>query len=54
MFIDKTKEIASQKTWRNSRINLAISKSPEDSAAIGAAVLIIQKLFAGEIKEIIS
>ncbi len=54
LFIEKTRVIAKEKTWRNSRINLVISKCPDDSAAIGATLLIIQKIFMGEIKDIIT
>lgn len=52
LFLNRAREIANQKAWRNSRVNIIASKFESDSAAIGAAAVFIQKVFTGEAKHI--
>lgn len=48
LFLDVTMETILQKAWKNSRVNVVTSKLENDSAAIGAAALFVQKLFNRE------
>ena len=49
LYLDKAREIAKQKAWKNSRINILASQFESDSAAIGAAAVYVQKIFSGNV-----
>lgn len=53
LYLDRVREIAGQKAWKNFRVNIVTSKFGSNSAAIGAAAVFIQKVFSGDIKEIL-
>jgi len=49
LFMDRVRQLVNQKSWKGSRINIITSKFNDDSAALGASALIIQKFFNGDI-----
>ena len=48
IFIEKIKKVVIQNRWRSSSVNIITSKLESNSAALGAAAIIIQKFFKGE------
>lgn len=48
LFFDRAKDVVNKKVWKNCRVNLQISKLDSSSAAIGAATLFVEKIFARE------
>lgn len=54
LFLKRTREVISQKAWKNSRVNLVTSRLENNSAAIGAATIFVQKIFSGEMLDVVS
>lgn len=52
LYLSKAKEIIRQKAWKWSNANITLSKLEDDSAAIGAASLFIQRIFTGDVTNI--
>lgn len=49
LLMERTSKIVRQNSWKSSNVNIAVSKFVNDSAAIGAAAIFIQKIFSGEL-----
>jgi N-acetylglucosamine repressor len=54
LYLDRTMEIVTKKVWKNSRVNLLISGLDSSSAAVGAALQFVQKIFHGEMPKVLN
>lgn len=53
LYLNRTQQVASEKAWKSSRINLAFSKLENNAAAIGAAAIYLQKIFKEDQRQIL-
>lgn len=49
LFANNLKEVVENRTWKYSRKNILFSKSPSNTASIGAALLVVRNVINGEI-----